>query len=385
MIKNAVIVDACRTPIGRSKGGAFRETKSDKLSVALVEALLQRNPCVVPDMIEELIWGCVKQTLSQDFNIARLILLQSNIPVESTAYTVNRLCGSSLEAINSASRMIMLGEIKAAICGGVEHMQHIPMMHGMEIDSTHFLHYSKGSLAMGLTAEYLAILHNISREEQDKFSYRSHMRAHKADFSKEIIPMMGLDKEGLPIKIDKDECIRPDTTLEGLAALKPVFYDEGTITAGNSSAIGDGAAACLLMEEEFAKSLGFKDYLRVKGFTTTGISPAIMGYGPVPATEKLLNNLGMKITDIDLVELNEAFAAQAISVLRDLGLLEALDEKVNLCGSSVALGHPLAMTGCRLAGTLFHQMRAKNLKFGLVTLCVGLGMGMSTLFERINN
>lgn len=382
-MKNAVIIDAVRTPMGRSKGGAFRETKADKLCVPLVEALFARNPAIEPGMVEEVAWGCVQQTLEQGFNIARFISLQSGIPVDASAQTINRLCSSSLEAINAAARMIMLGEIKVAVCGGVEHMQHIPMTHGVDLDETHAHYYAKASMAMGITAEYLAISHGIGREEQDNFAYRSHMLASKADYSKEIIPIQGLDKDGLPVWVTKDECVRPDTSLEALAALKPVFYDAGTVTAGNSSAVSDGASAVIVMEEEFAKSLGLKPMARIKGMASAGVSPAIMGYGPVPAVVKLFNRYNLTPGDIDLVELNEAFAAQAICVLKDLGFYDDMDCKVNLKGGAISLGHPLGCSGARITTTLLHQMQERNARFGLATMCVGLGQGLATIFEKI--
>jgi acetyl-CoA acyltransferase len=384
MSKTAVIVDAVRTPLGRSKGGVFRNVKADKLCIPLVEALFQRNPSITPDLVEEVAWGCVMQTLEQGFNIARFISLQSGIPVDASAQTVNRLCASGLEAINTAARMVMTGEIKVAICGGVEHLGHLPMTHGIDLDETHAHHYAKASMAMGITAEFLSISHEIGREEQDKFAYRSHMLAAKADFSKEIIPIQGLDKDGLPIWVTKDECVRPDTSLEALAGLKSVFYDAGTVTAGNSSAVSDGASAVIVMEEEFAKSLGLKPMARIMGMAAAGVSPAIMGYGPVPAVAKLFDRYNLGPNDIDLVELNEAFAAQAICVLKDLGFYEDMDCKVNLKGGAIALGHPLGCSGARITTTLLHQMQEKNARLGLATMCVGLGQGLATIFERVN-
>lgn len=382
-MKNAVIVDAVRTPIGRSKGGYFRNTKADKLCVPLVNALFERNPAIQPDMIEEVIFGCVKQEKEQGFNIARFVSLQSGIPVEASALTCNRLCGSGLESINSAARMIMLGEAKTILVGGVEHLGHVPMEQGFDIDETHAHHYAKASMMMGLTAEYLATSHEISREDQDRFALRSHQLASKADFSKEIIPIMGLDKNGLPIMATKDECVRADTSFEALSALKPVFYDKGTVTPGNSSSVGDGAAAVIVMEEEYAKSLGLKPLARIKGFATAGCSPAIMGFGPVPATQKLFDRYGLTMKNVGLVELNEAFAAQSICCLRELELWDDLDEKVNLRGGAISLGHPLAQSGVRITGSLLYQMREKNVEFGLATMCIGFGQGISTLLEKV--
>ncbi len=385
-MKDAVIIDAVRTPMGRSKGGVFRHVRAENLSAALVNALLARNPKVNPAEVEEVIWGCVNQTKEQGFNVARFISLISILPHTTCAQTVNRLCASSMTALHTAAMSVMTGNGDVFICGGVEHMGHLPMDYGIDVNPSWSKHFAKASGMMGLTAEMLSLMNHVSRQSQDEFALRSHQKAHRATmqerFKNEIIPMNGHDSDGLPILCESDEVIRSNSSLEALAALKPIFHPQGTVTAGNASALSDGAAALLLMSADRARALGLEPMAKIRAMATAGVSPSIMGYGPVPASQKALQRAGLKMNDIDYVELNEAFAAQVLPVLRDLELVDALDEKVNLNGGAIALGHPLGCSGSRITGTLLHIMKEKDASLGLATMCVGLGQGVTTILER---
>ncbi|MBE8167405.1 MAG: acetyl-CoA C-acyltransferase FadA [Shewanella sp.] len=386
-MKNAVIVDCIRTPMGRSRGGVFRQIRSETLSAELMKGLLKRNPKLKPEMIEDVIWGCVQQTLEQGFNIARNAALLAGLPKTTAGVTLNRLCGSSMEAIHQAARAIMTGMGDTFIVGGVEHMGHVPMMHGVDFHPGLGHQVAKASGMMGLTAEMLGRMHGVSREQQDAFAVRSHQRAHAATvegrFANEIYPIEGHDQHGALIKVEHDEVIRPETSLEGLSQLRPAFDPvHGTVTAGSSSAISDGASAMLIMEEEKARSLGLTIRARIKSMAVAGCDPAIMGYGPVPATQKALERANLSIDDIDVVELNEAFAAQSLPCVKDLGLSDVVDQKVNLNGGAIALGHPLGCSGARISTTLINIMEDKNAKYGLATMCIGLGQGIATVFER---
>ena len=387
-MKEVVIVDAVRTPMGRSKGGMFRQVRAENLSAEVMKALLLRNPEVDPAEIEDVLWGCVQQTLEQAFNVARFAQLMTPIPKEVSAQTVNRLCGSSMTALHSAAMSILAGYGDVFLVGGVEHMGHVPMTHGLDPNPALTKTTARAAGAMGLTAEYLARLHGITREQQDAFALRSHQRAHAARaggaFAAEIVPVEGHDEKGALRSFDQDEVIRPETTLEGLAALRPVFDPKnGTITAGNASAVSDGAAGLLVMSAERAKALGRTPMAKVVSMSAVGVDPSIMGYGPVPAVKKALDRARMTMADVDLVELNEAFAAQSLPVVKDLGLLDAMDEKVNLNGGAIALGHPLGCSGARIVTTLLHQMKARNRKTGVATMCIGFGQGVATVFERV--
>lgn len=386
-MKNVVIVDCIRTPMGRSKGGAFRNVRAEELSAHLMQGLLKRNPAVNPVEIEDIYWGCVQQTLEQGFNVARNAALLAGLPVEIGAVTVNRLCGSSMQALHDASRAIMTGDADICIVGGVEHMGHVPMNHGVDFHSGLSKNVAKASGMMGLTAEMLGKLHGISREQQDEFAARSHARAFDATqtgrFESEIYPTEGHAPDGSLVRLDKDEVIRPETTVEGLSQLRPVFDPaNGTVTAGSSSALSDGAAALLVMSEDKAKELGLTIRAKVKSMAVAGCDPAIMGYGPVPASQKALKRANLAIEDMDVVELNEAFAAQALPVAKDLGLLDKMDDKVNLNGGAIALGHPLGCSGARITTTLINLMENKQAKYGLATMCIGLGQGIATVLER---
>jgi acetyl-CoA acyltransferase len=385
--KDAVIVDAVRTPMGRSKGGMFRNVRAENLSAEVINALLKRNPKVDPNEIEDVIWGCVQQTLEQGYNVARFAQLMTPIPHSSSAQTVNRLCGSSMTALHTAAMSIQTGNGDVFVVGGVEHMGHVPMTHGLDFNPALSKHMAKAAGAMGLTAELLGRMHKISREDQDQFALRSHQKAHEARvqgrFKGEIVPMQGHDESGALRLYDFDEVIREDASIEGLSKLKPAFDPRGTVTAGNSSAISDGASGLLVMSYERAKSWGLDPMARVRSLASAGCDPSIMGYGPVPAVQKALKRAGMKVSDIDLFELNEAFAAQSLPVLKDLGLLDQVEKKVNLNGGAIALGHPLGCSGSRITGTLMHLMKSKGARTGIATMCIGMGQGVATVFERV--
>lgn len=387
-MENVVIVDAIRTPMGRSKGGAFRQVRAEDLSAHLMRSLLSRNPALEPATLDDIYWGCVQQTLEQGFNIARNAALLAEIPHSVPATTVNRLCGSSMQALHDAARAIMVGDAHACLIGGVEHMGHVPMNHGVDFHPGLGRTVAKAAGMMGLTAEMLARMHHISRDMQDSFAARSHQRAWAATqaghFRDEIVATSGHDADGVLKRYDFDEVIRSDTSVAGLAALKPAFDPvNGTVTAGSSSALSDGAAAMLVMSESRARALGLKPRARIKAMAVVGCDPSIMGYGPVPASKMALKRAGLSVSDIDLFELNEAFAAQTLPCIKDLGLLEQIDEKVNLNGGAIALGHPLGCSGARISTTLINLMERRDAQFGLATMCIGLGQGIATVFERV--
>ncbi|MCF4176024.1 acetyl-CoA C-acyltransferase FadA [Vibrio sp. McD22-P3] len=386
-MKNVVVVDCLRTPMGRSKGGAFRHQRAEDLSAHLMKGILARNPQVKPEEIEDIYWGCVQQTLEQGFNVARNAALLAGLPIEIGAVTVNRLCGSSMQALHDAARSIMVDDAEICLIGGVEHMGHVPMTHGVDFHPQLSKNVAKAAGMMGLTAEMLGKLHGISREQQDEFAARSHQRAQAATlegrFKNEILPTEGHAEDGSLFTLDYDEVIRPETNVEGLSKLRPVFDPaNGTVTAGTSSALSDGASAMLIMSEDKANELGLPIRAKIRSMAIAGCDPSIMGYGPVPATQKALKRAGLTMGDIDIVELNEAFAAQSLPCAKDLGLLDVVDEKVNLNGGAIALGHPLGCSGSRISTTLINIMESKDAKIGLATMCIGLGQGIATIFER---
>ncbi|NTV75557.1 MAG: acetyl-CoA C-acyltransferase FadA [Holophaga sp.] len=387
-MKDVVIVDAVRSPMGRSKDGMFRHVRAESLSAAVINALLERNPQVDPAEIEDVIWGCVVQTFEQGFNIARFASLMTAIPHTASAQTVNRLCGSSMSALHTAAMSVMTGIGEIFVVGGVEHMGHVPMTLGWGPDPAESKFFAAAAGNMGLTAELLARQHGVDRRAQDHFALRSHQKAAAARasgaFKNEIAPLQGHDKNGFLKVFEYDEVIREDASLEALATLKPVFDPRnGTVTAGNSSAISDGASALLVMSLDRARALGLEPMARITAMATAGVDPSIMGYGPVPAVHKALARAGMALGDIDRWEFNEAFAAQSIPVLKDLGLLEKMEEKVNLNGGAIALGHPMGCSGARISGTLLHLMKAGQCKTGVATMCIGMGQGIATVFERV--
>ena len=386
--RDAVVVDCVRTPMGKSKDGAFRFVRAEELSAHLIDALLTRSAALPPDAVEDVIWGCVNQTLEQGWNIARNALLMSKLPHTTGGQTVNRLCGSSMSALHTAAQAVQSNNGDVFIVGGVEHMGHVAMTHGVDPNPKASLHIAKASFMMGMTAEVLARMHGFKRPEQDQFAVRSHQLADKArssgGFDNEIVPLSGHDAAGVKVLVEADETIRPDTNLQDLAKLKPVFDPvNGTVTAGTSSQITDGASAMLVMSAERAQSLGLKIRARIRAMAYAGVDPSIMGYGPVPATRKALAKAGLNIRDINVVELNEAFAAQSLPVLKDLELLDDLDSKVNLKGGAIALGHPLGCSGTRITGTLLNTMEDRDASLGLATMCIGLGQGIATVLERL--
>ncbi|WP_227429164.1 acetyl-CoA C-acyltransferase FadA [Psychrobacter sp. I-STPA6b] len=384
--KDVVIVDGVRTAMGKSKNGMFRNVRADSMSAELVRALVERNDFDTND-VEDVIWGCVNQTLEQGMNIGRNIGLLADIPKTAGGQTVNRLCGSSMQALHTAAAQIMTGQGDTFIIGGVEHMGHVGMMHGIDINPEASKHYAKASNMMGLTAEMLGRMNGITREQQDAFGLESHRRAWQATqegrFDNEIIGIEGHDENGHLQLCTVDEVIRPDGSMEQMAKLRPVFDPKnGTVTAATSSALSDGASAMLVMSAQKAKDLGLKPRARIRGMAVAGCDAAIMGYGPVPATQKALKRAGMSLDDMQTIELNEAFAAQSLAVLKSLNLLDKQDI-VNVNGGAIALGHPLGCSGARITVTLLNAMEQKGTQFGLATMCIGLGQGIATVIERI--
>jgi acetyl-CoA acyltransferase len=385
---DVVVIDAVRSPMGRSKNGAFRNVRAEDMSANLINALFERNPGAKASDVEDVIWGCVNQTLEQGFNVARQISLMTTIPKEAAAQTVNRLCGSAMTAIHTAAQAIQTGNGDVFVVGGVEHMGHVNMQLGFDHNPASSKYSAKASNMMGLTAEMLGKMHGITRAQQDAFAERSHRLAQKAtdegDFKNEIVPMFGHDAAGKQVLVTQDETIRPETTLETLSKLRPAFDPAGgTVTAATSSQITDGASAMLLMSGKKAKELGLKPRARIKAMAVAGCDAAIMGYGPVPATKKALKRAGLTAADIDFWELNEAFAAQSLPCVKDLGLKDKADEIVNIHGGAIALGHPLGCSGARISTTLINVLEQKDAQFGVSTMCIGMGQGIATVWERL--
>jgi acetyl-CoA acyltransferase len=374
--------------MGRSKGGIFRNVRAETLSAHLMSKLVERNPNLDPTEIEDIIWGCVQQTKEQGFNIARNAQLLTDIPRSTGAVTVNRLCGSSMQALHDATSGIMSGRGDVYMIGGVEHMGHVPMNFNLDFHPGIAKHTAQASGNMGMTAELLGRQNGITREMQDAFGARSHRRAHQATldgrWANEIVATQGHDADGILKSISVDEVIRPDSTVETMAALRPVFDPvNGSVTAGTSSALSDGASAMLIMSADRAKALGLTPRAKIRAMAVAGCDAAIMGYGPVPATQKALKRAGMTMADIELAEFNEAFAAQALSCIKQLGWIDSYEDKVNLNGGAIALGHPLGCSGSRISTTLINLMEDNNKSVGLATMCIGLGQGIATVFERV--
>ncbi|MCK0746360.1 acetyl-CoA C-acyltransferase FadA [Chromohalobacter nigrandesensis] len=386
--RDIVVVDAVRTAMAKAKHGAFRNVRAENLSASVMQALFERNANLDPAEVDDVIWGCVNQTLEQAMNIARNAAIMTGIPRSVPAQTVNRLCGSSMSALHIATANIKAGMGDFYIIGGVEHMEHVPMEHGVDVNPAASKYAAKAAMMMGLTAELLGKMHGVGREEQDAFGVRSHQRAVAANengyFDNEIVGVEGHDANGFRRLIDRDEVVRHDANLEDMGKLKPVFDPKGgTVTAGTSSALSVGASALAVMSYERAQALGLEPLARVVSTGVAGCDASIMGYGPVPATQKALKSAGLSIDDIQTVELNEAFAAQSLPVLKDLGLRERMDEVVNLNGGAIALGHPLGCSGARICTTLLNVMRQQDTKLGLATMCIGMGQGVATVFERL--
>lgn len=401
---DVVIVDAIRTPIG-ALGGALARVRPDDLAAMVLKALTERNQLDAA-LVEEVYLGCANQAGEDNRNVARMALLLAGFPVSVPGVTVNRLCASGLAAVNSAARAIRAGDGDVYIAGGVESMSRAPYSLPKAEEAFSFGNLTAydtalgwrypnpkmkelhGTDAMGETAENIAALRpHLTREKQDAFAVQSHQRAVAASdggkFAAEMLPVLVPQKKGDPLVVSVDERPRRDTTLESLARLKPAFRKEGgSVTAGNSSGLNDGAAALLLMSAEKASALGVKPLARFVSAASAGVEPRIMGLGPVPATQKALSRAGLTVADLGLVELNEAFAVQSLAVLEDLGLDESI---VNVNGGAIALGHPLGCSGARLLTTLLHEMRRRgNVRYGLATLCVGVGQGEATIVERLD-
>ena len=393
-MEEAVIASAVRTAVGRSGKGMFSNTRPEDLAAAAVHGALERVPALEPAMLEDVIFGCALPEGEQGWNIARYIVLRSQLPVEIPAVTVNRLCASGLEAIAQAAMRVQTGAAQAVLAGGVESMSLIPMS-GNKPSPNPWLaeHYPASLLTMGLTAERVATRYQVSREDQDAFALESHRRALAAQaeqrFAEEIIPVTVVrstlsGKAGQTTSQQTtqtvDEGPRADSTLEALAKLKPAFKAGGSVTAGNSSQTSDGAAATIVTSASRARELGLKPLARFVGYATAGCLPEEMGAGPIFAIPKVLRQCGLQLEQIDRVELNEAFAAQSLAVIRELGLDP---ERVNVNGGAIALGHPLGCTGSKLTATLLSELRRSGGRYGMVTMCVGGGMGAAAIFENL--
>lgn len=384
-MRQPVIIEAVRTPIGRAhpEKGMYRDERADDLSAHTIKALLERAK-IPPELVEDVLWGCVRQTEEQGYNIARQAVLIADLPISIGGTTVNRNCGSSLEAINQAARSIAARCEEVLIAGGVEHMHHLPMGSGFNPSPKIFYRHSPAVFQMGLTAENIAMRYHISRKEQDEFALRSHKLAAEATdsgaYQREITPTWGRDTEGHKIPLATDQGIRRDTSMAALSTLEPTFMPEGgTVTAGNSSQMSVGAAAVIMMSARKARELGLKPKVKIRSMAVAGVDPSMMGIGPVPATRKALERAGLTLDNIDLIEINEAFAAQALAVMK---LLKMNPEKVNLRGGAIALGHPLGASGARLTATLINIMEDRRAQFGLATMCIGGGQGITTIFEK---
>ena len=392
-MKEAVIASICRTPVGRAYKGALRGVRPDDLAAAAIKEALARAPGLDPKEVEDVVLGCAMPEAEQGMNVARIASLRAGVPVTASAVTVNRFCASGLQAIAQAAERIMCGFSEVIVAGGTESMSLVPMGgHKIAPNPTLVATYPDAYLSMGLTAENLARKYEVTREEQDGFAFASHMKALKAidhgHFKEEIVPVEVIYrvlKNGKPEEekfvFDTDEGPRRDTSREALAALKPAFHAQGTITAGNASQMSDGASAAVVMSAERAKALGLKPLARFVAYATAGVAPEEMGIGPAKAIPKALRLAGLRAHDIDVIELNEAFAAQVLAVFR---LTEFDTSRVNPNGGAVALGHPLGCTGSKLTASLLYELRRQQARYGMVTMCVGGGMGAAGIFERLN-
>jgi 3-oxoadipyl-CoA thiolase len=400
-MKEVVIVDAVRTPIGRYKG-ALKSVRPDDLGAVVISALLERNSALPPSDIEEVIFGNANGAGEDNRNVARMSALLAGLPVEVGGTTINRLCGSGMDAVIYAARAIMAGEGDVFIAGGTESMTRAPLVMGKPeveyprgdmkmFDTTigwrfvnPLMHEKFGTDSMPETAENVAKKYDISREAQDQFAFSSQQKAKKAmeqdRFKEEIVPVRLVDRKGNETWVTEDEHPRPETSLEKLATLKPLFKD-GTVTAGNASGVNDGASALLLMSREKADELGLKPLARYVSSGVAGLEPAIMGVGPIEASRKALKRAGLSVTDLDLIELNEAFASQSLACMNELGLVS---EKVNVNGGAIAFGHPLGASGARILTTLIHEMKKQGSRYGLATMCIGVGQGIASVVEAIN-
>lgn len=394
VLKEAVIVAGARTPVGKAKRGTLRNVRPDDLAALTIKETLKRAGDYDANEIDDVIIGCAVPEAEQGMNMARQISALAGLPQKVPAITINRYCSSGLQTIAFAADKIMLGQAKAIIAGGTESMSLIPITgHVVKPNPKLVEERSEYYMGMGYTAEEVAKRYEISREDQDAFAYESHMRAAKAieegKFNDEIVPVDVTERYvdnnnklvEKQIQFTIDEGVRPDTTIEGLAKLRPAFYPQGTVTAGNASQMSDGAASVLVMDKEVALANGLKPLAKFRSFAVTGCAPEIMGIGPIEAIPKAVKQAGLELSDIGLFELNEAFASQAVAVMRSLNLDH---DKVNVNGGAIALGHPLGCTGTKLTLTLIHEMKRRNEQFGVVTMCIGGGMGAAGVFELID-
>jgi 3-oxo-5,6-didehydrosuberyl-CoA/3-oxoadipyl-CoA thiolase len=402
-MREAYIIDCIRTPIGKF-GGALSQVRADDLAAMTIQSIVERNPSIDASRIDDVIFGCANQAGEDNRNVARMALLLAGIPTSVPGETINRLCASGMSAAISAARAIRLDEGDLFITGGVEHMTRAPYV--ISKSETAFSRSAKmfdtsigwrfvnprmkeifGIDSMGETAENVAEMFKVNREDQDLFAYRSHMKATIAHengrFSKEIMSVEIPRRKAAPIIFEHDEFIRPETTLEVLAKLRPAFNKEGTVTAGNSSGINDGACAMLIASENAIKDFDLKPKARIISSAVVGVEPRIMGIGPVGATKKVLKQSGFKLEQMDLIELNEAFAAQSLACIRELGLSDD-DPCINPNGGAIALGHPLGMSGARLLATAMVELHQKKSHYALCTMCVGVGQGIATIIERVD-
>jgi len=401
-MRDVFLCDAARTAIGRY-GGSLSKVRTDDLAAVPIRALVKRNPQIDWEALDEVIFGCANQAGEDNRNVARMGLLLAGLPDTIPGITVNRLCASGLNAVGDAARAIRAGEIELAIAGGVESMTRAPFVMGKATEAfsrsseifdttigwrfiNPLMKKQYGVDSMPETGENVAADFQVSRADQDAFAYRSQQRAAKAQaegyFAEEIVPVEIAGRKGEVTVFDKDEHPRPETTLEQLAKLKTPFRENGTVTAGNASGVNDGAAAMILASEAAVKKYGLTPRARILGMASAGVAPRIMGIGPVPSTRKLMDKLNLKITDFDLVELNEAFASQGLAVMRQLGLADDA-EHVNPHGGAIALGHPLGMSGARITMTAVHGLHKRGGKKALATMCVGVGQGVSLALERV--
>ena len=391
-MRNAVIVAAARTAVGKAPKGTLRAVRPDDMAAAVVQAIVERSG-IAPAAVEDLVLGCAFPEAEQGMNVARIVALRAGLPDSVCGQTVNRFCSSGLQTIATAAQQIMAGMGDIIIAGGVESMSSVPMIGNKFVaNPTLAEQYPGVYLGMGLTAENVARKYGVSREDQDAFALRSHQRAAAAQaegrFSSQIVPLQvdlalgnGSSVQERSFVFDTDEGVRRDTSMEALARLKPAFAMGGTVTAGNSSQTSDGAAAVLIMSEERASALGMQPLARFVSFAVGGVPPELMGIGPIAAVPKALKYAGMNLADIDLIELNEAFAAQGLAVMRELGFDEGI---TNVNGGAIALGHPLGCTGAKLTVQLLHELERRDKRVGLVTMCIGGGMGAAGIIERLN-
>jgi acetyl-CoA acyltransferase len=393
MAREAVIVAASRTAVGKAKRGTTRNWRSDEMAAAVIKDVLDKASALEPEDIDDVIIGCAMPEGAQGLNFARTIALRAGLPVGVPGMTVNRFCSSGLQTIAMAAERIIANGADCIIAGGAETMSMVPMT-GFRINpNPHMVeNLPEVYMNMGLTAEQVSDEFEVSRQAQDEFALRSHQKAAAAmengRFDGEILPIemeeVTIGEDGpvsRTIFLDKDEHVRPETSLEALAKLRPVFKQGGTVTAGNSSPLSDGAAAVIVMERGKAEALGLTPLVRFVGFNVGGVRPDIMGVGPVAAVPRLLARTGISLSDIELIELNEAFAAQAVAVIRELGFDEDI---VNVNGGAIALGHPLGCTGAKLTVQIINEMKRRNAQFGMVTMCIGGGMGAAGIFENLN-